>query len=95
MMTSSVISQASRIVSNQKPPSGAYPHGEYYSSKHVNHAFFDEKTKEIREKDYAKIYTPFLFQLIYKKLVNKPTQKDPDDADTLDQLKQSGSQWER
>ncbi|PLW22744.1 hypothetical protein PCASD_11086, partial [Puccinia coronata f. sp. avenae] len=47
-----MLCEATRITVNQKPPGGCYPNGEYYSSKQVNEAFFDEKTK-LMEKSTA------------------------------------------
>ncbi|PLW21663.1 hypothetical protein PCANC_03152 [Puccinia coronata f. sp. avenae] len=47
-----MLCEATWITVNQKPPGGCYPNGEYYSSKQVNEAFFDEKTK-LMEKSTA------------------------------------------
>ncbi|PLW54411.1 hypothetical protein PCANC_04773 [Puccinia coronata f. sp. avenae] len=49
-----MLCEATRITVKQKPPGGCYPNGEYYSSKQVNEAFFDEKTKLVEKSTASK-----------------------------------------
>ncbi|PLW51346.1 hypothetical protein PCASD_01060 [Puccinia coronata f. sp. avenae] len=62
-----ILEEASSIVCKQKPKSGCYPNGAYYSSKELNQVFFTEEARTGRAEAITESMS-FLYTLIMRKL---------------------------
>ncbi|OAV95821.1 hypothetical protein PTTG_26530 [Puccinia triticina 1-1 BBBD Race 1] len=62
-----ILSQAIKIVSAQKPPSGLAPNGSYHNSTTLSDAFFSVEEREIRNKALMD-QMPFLYRLLCAKI---------------------------
>ncbi|KAA1098567.1 hypothetical protein PGT21_036529 [Puccinia graminis f. sp. tritici] len=63
-----ILSEATRIVVDQKPASGTYPKGGYFNTKNISQNFFDIDERERQEEELVQLDTPFLFNLLYNKM---------------------------
>jgi hypothetical protein len=76
------IGQAKICVKIESPKRGVFPNGSYHSSNSIDNNFF---TREAKNTCYSKLIeedVPFLYQLIYSKLMNriKPNPQDQKNA---------------
>ncbi|KAH9815936.1 hypothetical protein DFH28DRAFT_1082170 [Melampsora americana] len=67
--------QAQQIVYSQSMPSGKAPDGSFYSSKEIDHAFFEKDDEEERERKVRK-YMPLLYTLIQAKIKHAQLQQN-------------------
>ncbi|EGG03344.1 uncharacterized protein MELLADRAFT_65690 [Melampsora larici-populina 98AG31] len=82
--------QAEQIVISQSMPSGKAPDGSFYSSKEIDHTFFEKDNEEERERKVRQ-YMPFLYNLIQAKIKDTQLQRNSRrDSDV--QLKQKQSE---
>ncbi|KAA1127474.1 hypothetical protein PGTUg99_037102 [Puccinia graminis f. sp. tritici] len=86
-----MLSEATRIVVRQKPPSGIFPEGGYYSTKKITPEFFDDDKQDMREEELTQTHTPFLFNLLYNKMTQgkkkhsvEEEDKDPNGFEQLE-----------
>ncbi|KAI7956352.1 hypothetical protein MJO29_007751 [Puccinia striiformis f. sp. tritici] len=90
-----ILSEATKIVISQKPPSGAYPRGAYHSSTTITEELFTEECKDERDTDLVEDHMPFLFRLVCNKLNARPVKKvpsaDPSQDDVLPAEEDSNS----
>ncbi|KAA1071813.1 hypothetical protein PGT21_020050 [Puccinia graminis f. sp. tritici] len=63
-----ILSEATRIVVDQKPASGTYPKGGYFNTKNISQFFFYIDERERQEEELVQLDTPFLFNLLYNKM---------------------------
>ncbi|OAV99080.1 hypothetical protein PTTG_25447 [Puccinia triticina 1-1 BBBD Race 1] len=82
-----ILNKALKIVTSQKLPSGAYPEGGYHNTKAVTEELFAPESNTQRDHKLVTDHMPFLFGLIYSKLVTQPgTATDPELKDDEDKL---------
>ncbi|KAI7961518.1 hypothetical protein MJO28_002007 [Puccinia striiformis f. sp. tritici] len=72
-----ILSEATKIIISQKPPSGAYLRGAYHSSATITKELFTQECKDERDTDLTEDHTPFLFCLVCNKLNARPVKKVP------------------
>ncbi|KNE92661.1 hypothetical protein PSTG_13928 [Puccinia striiformis f. sp. tritici PST-78] len=93
-----ILSEATKIVISQKPPSGAYPRGAYHSSTTITEELFTQECKDERDTDLVEDHMPFLFRLVCNKLNARPVKKvpsaDPSQDDVLPVEEDSDSDTE-
>ncbi|POV97023.1 hypothetical protein PSHT_14805 [Puccinia striiformis] len=93
-----ILSEATKIVISQKPPSGAYPRGAYHSSTTITEELFTQECKDERDTDLVEDHMPFLFRLVCNKLNACPVKKvpsaDPSQDDVLPVEEDSDSDTE-
>ncbi|EGG07595.1 uncharacterized protein MELLADRAFT_105572 [Melampsora larici-populina 98AG31] len=67
--------EAEQIVISQSMPSGKAPDGSFYSSKAIDHAFFEKDNEEERERKVRQ-HMPFLYNLIQAKIKDAQLQRN-------------------
>ncbi|POW01681.1 hypothetical protein PSHT_12434 [Puccinia striiformis] len=72
-----ILSEATKIIISQKPPSGAYLRGAYHSSATITKELFTQECKDERDTNLTEDHTPFLFCLVCNKLNARPVKKVP------------------
>jgi hypothetical protein len=65
----------------QKPPSGIFPEGGYYSTKKITPEFFDDDKQDMREEELTQTHTPFLFNLLYNKMTQGRKKQSVEEED--------------